>query len=192
MNTFPIFLVLHVLSATVLVGGSAIAAPLVRVGARRARTYQELRTVLSLGAPLRVINPAAALGLLVTGTYLASLLHFWQLAWVQVGATIWLANVLVAARVVGPHMGRLGAATAGHDGPVAEAADELRWSTRWTVASGVLFANDVAVILIMVLKPALGTSLLVLATANLVVQAGLGLASVWRNRARRGPLALQA
>jgi len=191
MNAYPMVLVLHILSATVLVGGSAVAAPLVRVGARRARTYEELRTVLALGAPLRVINPAAALGLLATGTYLATLLHFWELGWVEVGATIWVASVLIAARVVGPHMARLGAATVGRDGPVADAAQELRWSTRWTVASGALFANDVAVILIMVLKPTLGASLLVLAAANLVVQAGLGLASAWRTRTHGRTLALQ-
>jgi len=54
-----------------------------------------------------------------------------------------------------------------------------------------LFANDVGVVLVMVLKPTLGTSLLLLAATNVVVQAGFGLASAWRNRAHRRTLALQ-
>jgi uncharacterized membrane protein len=191
MNTYAIILFLHILSAAALVGGSIVAASLVRVGARRARTYDELRAVLSLGAPLRILNPATALALLGTGVYLASLLHWWALAWVRMGATIWIVNVLIAAWVVGPHMGRLAAETVGRDGPVTGTADRLRWAARWTVGSGVLMANDVAVILIMVLKPALGASLLIVAAANLLLLGALGLLSTWRAHGRRRPLALQ-
>lgn len=191
MNTYAIILLLHILSAAALVGGSIIAASLVRVGARRARTYDELRAVLSLGAPLRVINPAAALALLGTGVYLTSLLHWWTLAWVQMGATIWVVNVLVAGRVVGPHMGRLAAEAVGRDGPVTGTADGLRWAGRWTVGSSVLMANDAAVILIMVLKPALGASLLFVASANVLLLGGLGLLSAARARGHRRLVAVQ-
>jgi len=191
MNTYVIILFLHILSATSLVGGSIVAAPLIRAGARRARTYEELRASLSLGAPLRFINPMAALGLMATGVYLATLLHWWGLGWVQVALTAWVVNVLVAARVVGPLVGRLAIETIDRYGPVSDATDRIRRSMRWTLASNVLIANDAAVLLLMVLKLPLASSIVVVALAHALLLGALGLGAAWQAHAPRRSVALQ-
>lgn len=191
MSTYAIVLFLHVLSATTLLGGGMVAATLFRVGARRARTYDGLRTVLAVGSPLRVINPAVALVLLASGVYLASLLHWWSLGWVRIAVALWIVNLVVAARVVGPHVGRLAREIVGLEGPVSGAADRIRWSTRWTIGSSVMTTNDAAVLMLMLLKPSFALALEILAVAHAVHLGALALDAAWRGRSARQRMALQ-
>jgi len=181
MNAYTMVLFLHVLAATTLVGGSMVAAPLVQVGARRARTRAELRTVLGLARPLGAVNPVSSLLVMLTGGYLTALFHWWAMPWIQVAVGAWLMNVMVAASVVGPQMQRLGeaAATAG-DGPVEGSTDVLRRSWRWTVGVRILIANDAAVLLLMTMKPGLAGALLAIASTNALLW--MGAATLSRSR----------
>lgn len=173
MNTYTVVLFLHVFAATTLLGGSMVAAPLVQLAARRARTHAELRTVLGLGRPLGAVNPVSSLIVMATGGYLTALFHWWGMPWIQVALVAWLTNVIVAASMVAPHMRRLGkaAATAG-DGPVVSSTDVLRRSRRWTVGVRLLIANDAAVLVLMTMKPGLSGALLAIASTNVLLWSG--------------------
>jgi len=181
MNTYSILLFTHVLAATALVGGSIVAAPLVHIAVRRARSLGDLRAALGLGAPLRFINPTASLLVIASGVYLTTLLHWWQMGWVQVAAVLWLVNVVTAARVVAPRVGPIAAAAmAAGDGPVTDEIDRLRRSSRWAAGIAVLVANDVTSILLMTMKPGFTPAVLVVAAAHATLWGGVSLLAAFR------------
>lgn len=154
MNAYTTLLFVHVASATCLLGGSLVATPLLLPAARRARTREELRAVLSLARPLGVVNPVASLVVMLTGASLAHLVHAWALGWVQLAAALWILNALLAVCVVKPQMARLGASVAAAaEGPLDEAVDSLRRSATWTRAAGAMALNDVVLLLLMTVKP---------------------------------------
>ena len=172
MLPYTLVVFAHVAAATVLVGGSLLAAPGVRAAVRRARRAQEVSAVLAVGRPLHVVNPVAALLVLATGIYLTSVGHWWDLGWVQVAVALWVLNTVTAGAVVEPAVHRLAAQAAGAaDGTVDERLDALRWSRRWTFGVDLLLANDAAVLCLMTVKPGLAGSVLVVVVANAMVQA---------------------
>lgn len=179
MNARLLVLFVHVLAATVLVGGSFVAAPAVGAAVRRARTTQELRTVLALGRPLGMVAQVAALVLLASGAWLATIGHFWTLPWVQVATGFWVVNSVVAGAVHKPATMRLAAAAfASPEGALTGELAALRRSARWVLAGNVLHANNAALLFLMVVKPGLGGSLLAVTIANgAVLAAGYALAS---------------
>jgi hypothetical protein len=68
--------------------------------------------------------------------------------------------------------------------PPPEAVDRLRRSRAWTLASGALLANDLAMLYVMYTKPSLAGSLLLVAVANAAALAlGSGLV---RTHMKRG------
>jgi hypothetical protein len=170
----------HVAAAVALLGGSLMGSPTLRSGVRRAGTVAELVSCLRLGRPLALLNPVAALLVLVTGAYLADATRTWTMGWVQVAVAFWIVNSIIAVGVVKPAVAALAAeaaATAAAD--VGGRLDALRWSPRWTVGGDLLMANDSAILAIMVLRLGLTASLLIVALTNGVVAAGR-LALVWR------------
>jgi hypothetical protein len=185
VNTYVVVLFVHVAAATALVAGSVIAAPAVRSAVRRARTAEELRAFLSIGRPLAMLNPMAALCVLASGVYLTSRAHFWTVPWVQVGIAVWVLNSVTAARIVKPAIQRVvaGAADGASPNP-GTLLDSLRWSPRWTYGGDVLAANDVAVLYLMTAKPGMAGSLLALLVVNAAV---FGLRT-WRFPSRQAAL----
>jgi uncharacterized membrane protein len=169
MNFYTLGLFVHVFAAATLIGGSLVAAPLVRTAAIRAGTRSELLATLTVGRPLALLNPLSSLVVLASGLYLTRLLHMWSLAWVQLAIVTWVANVLVARGVVAPHMARLGGAVAtAPEGGISPEVDGVRRAPRWRWAADVLIANDAAVLLMMTTKPAWPVALGILAVAHLV------------------------
>jgi hypothetical protein len=180
MNIYQLVVFGHVAAAVALLGGSVLGSPALRSGVRRAGTVPELLICLRLGRPLAVLNPVAALLVLITGAYLANYTRTWTMGWVQVAVAFWIVNVIIAAGVVKPAVASLASeAAATTAAGVGARLDTLRWSPRWTVGGDLLMANDAAILAIMVLRPGLTASLLTVALSNGVVAAGR-LALAWR------------
>jgi hypothetical protein len=172
MDLYDLILFVHLAAAVGLMSGSVVGSPVVRAAARRARTTQELRAYVSLGRRLQVLEPVSAVLLLVSGAYLASVANFWSLGWVQVAVAAWVMNSVVAGVVVKPALGRLSAGVAASvDGPVESNLERLRWSPRWSGGGDLLMANDAATLYLMVMRPGLAGSLLIVIGANLGVAA---------------------
>jgi hypothetical protein len=184
MNTYQLVVFGHVAAAVALLSGSLLGSPAIRSGVRRAGTLQELLICLRLGRPLAVLNPVAALLVLVTGVYLANYTRTWTMDWVQVAVAFWIINVIIAAGLVKPAVaavatGAAATADARADARIDARLDALRWSLRWTVGGDLLMANDAAILAIMVLRPGLTASLLTVALSNGFVAAGR-LTLAWR------------
>lgn len=172
MNVYEVVRFIHVASAVALLGGSVIGSPGVRAAAQRARTTQEVRAYLSIGRPLLVLEPIAALAVLASGVYLTSAAGFWAVGWIQVAAVFWLVNAVIAGTLVKLAMSRLAAAAdRAADGAVGPRLDTLRSSPAWGFGGDLLKANDAAMLYLMVLKPELIGSLVVIVAANLAVAA---------------------
>jgi hypothetical protein len=167
----------HVVSAIVLMAGS-LTAPLTRRFMCEARSVEGVSAWLAFAQQESRWHPLAALVLLASGVYLGSL-GWWTMPWFYVALAAFLVNAVLAARVINGTAARLGAllGRAG-DGPVPEAVDLLRRSRAWTLATGALLANDLAILYVMYTKPSLAGCLLLLAGANLAAVAmGSGLGS---------------
>lgn len=173
MNTYMLVVFAHIAAAAVLVGGSMLAAPGVRAAARRARTPQELGASLAVGRPLYVVDPVAALAVLASGVYLTSVTHWWSAAWVQIATALWVLSSITSTVVVKPAVQRLAAeAAAAVDGPIDQRLNALRWSRRWSLGGDLLFANDAAVLFLMVMKPGPAGSILAVVLVNALVLGG--------------------
>lgn len=168
LYTFVVFV--HIAAAVALLSGSVVASPAVRAAVQRARTTQDIRAYLAIGRPLLVFEPVSALFVLASGIYLTSIADFWNQGWIQVAIGFWVANAAVAGAVVKPAIGRVAAhAAAAPDGPVGQDLDAVRASRAWFFGGDVLMANDAAMLLVMVIKPALIGSLIVVAGAFLMI-----------------------
>jgi len=168
VSTDSLVLFAHILAAMVLVG-SSLFAPLVLRAVRSAGSVAELRGWLDLGRRSSSGNPLAAMVLLGTGIWLGRI-GWWTQAWFWVAVGSWLVNSTLAAAVVrrAATAVAIAAGRAG-DGPVGAEVDRLRRSRAWILAEAMIGANDVAMLYVMIDKPALGPSLAILALANLVV-----------------------
>jgi hypothetical protein len=183
MSWYTLVVFVHIAAAVALMAGSVVGSPAVRSAVGRAGTIQELRAYLSLGRPLLVLEPAAALLVLASGIYLTPLWG-WSLGWIQVAIGLWVVNGVVAAGLVHPAHKRIAQAAAGAgDQQVDPRLHALRSSPRWLIGGGVLMANDAAVLFLMVAKPGLALSLATAAGLNALVLTVRPVASHLRRRA---------
>jgi uncharacterized membrane protein len=173
MSLYTLVLLLHVLSATLLLGTSVVGEPVVRAAARRTSRPGDLRAYLDVGGRMAPISPVAALLVLATGLHLTGAIGAWSQGWVQLSVALWLVNSVVAVAVVKPAVGRV-AAEAGEmsDASIGPRLDGMRWSTAWTWGGDILATNDAVILCIMVLKPGLVGSLATVVLAYTVVVAG--------------------
>lgn len=182
LSAYSLAILLHLAAAMTLVGGSVFSLHL-RRAILEAPSVGALRTWLGFARRSSAANPAAALVLLGTGLYLGSY-GWWESAWFYVALGAWLANSLLAARVLKPAGMAMGAAVAGaaDDAPVDGPVDALRRSAGWRVAGAAMLGSDVAMLVLMVEKPSLVESLAVTLGAMAV---GIGLTLM---RVRRSPV----
>ncbi len=169
MLMYELIVFLHVLAAVVLLGASLLATPAVNVWIRRASTATELRRWLSAGRPLAWINPVASLTILASGVYLASVGQWWGAPWVWTALVMWMANLVLAITVTGPTLENIARAIFASDSRfVSPQVDTMRNSQLWWFTSDVMAANDVAILFLMVTKPGLVSSIIVVLGANAV------------------------
>lgn len=175
ISIYSTILVVHVLSAVVLIG-SALHAPLARGLVRTAGSLDDLRRALEFSHRATTWNPLAALVLLASGIYLGSI-GWWSLAWFYVAVAAWIANLVLAVTVI-QRTERAMATMAGTtgDGPLPPALDALRRGRVWHLAHAVMLANDLAMVYVMYTKPELSGSLLVVLAA-LAVAIGIATAT---------------
>lgn len=184
LSMYTAALFLHILAAMVLVGGS-LFTQLLRGPIRSATSIGALRGWLDLGRRSARLNPPSALLLLATGLWLGRD-GWWDFPWFWVAVGAWAVNATLAVAVVrrAAVAVAVAAARAG-DGPVSSGIDRLRRSRSWALAETVMATNDLALLFLMVDKPALGRSLAVVALAHLAVF-GVRLVKGRLQRARAG------
>jgi uncharacterized membrane protein len=91
----------HVTAATMLVGGSLTAVPLIRGSLRRAVTVPELSTTVRFARTLGSINPISAVVLLASGVVITTVTSLWGAGWVQVASGL-AVNTVYAKRYLEP------------------------------------------------------------------------------------------
>jgi len=167
-EVYSLVLFAHVVAAVALVGHS-LSSPITRAALREAETLADVRRIVAFEGRISRGNPAIALVLLASGIYLGSA-GWWTQGWFYLSVVGWVANAVLAGRVVGPWTGALMSAAAG-EGRVPPPVDAIRRSTKLAVAAQVMLANDVALLFIMMNKPTALASVAVLAVANAVLVA---------------------
>jgi hypothetical protein len=172
VSAYVLVVFVHIAAAVLLLGTSILGEPAVRAAARRATEPHDLRAFLAIGRPMAVLSPLAAVLLLASGVYLASIAHFWTLGWIQVATAFWIVNCVVAVAVVKPAIGRVAAEATSATTSIGPDLDRLRWSRAWTWGVDLLAANDAAVLYLMTAKPGLGGSLAIVILANIAVAGG--------------------
>lgn len=161
ISIYSLVLFVHITSAIALIG-SSLFAPLVRKLIVEAASAGELKTALHLARRSARFNPAISLVLLATGLYMGSL-GWWHQPWFRVALGAWFLNALLARLVVIRTAATLADAVFVKGEGLSERVDQLRRSAAWTVAARVMLATDFALLFIMLNKPGLSESLLVLA-----------------------------
>lgn len=172
MTLYTLMVFLHIATAFLLLSTSIVGEPLVRAAARRTASARDLRAFLEIGRPMARLSPVAALLVLATGVYLATVGRFWTLGWVQASIAIWLVNSVLAVAVVRRAVDRLQREVSVTTETVGPGLDELRWAREWSWGLDMMAANDAVMLAIMTLKPSLGGSLLLLLLANGAVAGG--------------------
>jgi uncharacterized membrane protein len=165
LSAYSLVLFAHILSAMVLVG-SSLFAPLVRRAIQAAGTQAELKQWLALGRRAALANPAASLVLLGTGIQLGRA-GWWTQSWFWVAVSAWLVNSVLAVRVVKQTARAVAiAASRAGEGVVGVEIDRRRRSRAWELAERAIAASDVAVLFLMIDKPGLLPSIVVLALVH--------------------------
>lgn len=187
--TFHLALFVHLLAATWLIG-SSLFIPFARSAMRRASTAGGVRAWLDFEHRATRLNPVAALLVLASGLYLGSRIG-WPSGWFHVAIGAWaLSSVIAAALVPRLHAGLLAHLAEDPHAAVSDEADRQRWSAAWRLVGGALLANDLALLYLMIRKPDLTASLVVLAAAN--ATAALVSMSVHRPASSSAPVADEA
>lgn len=170
MGSYTLVVFIHIAAAVLLLATSILGEPAVRAAARRTTSPQELRAFLEVGRPMSVLSPVAAVVLLASGIYLATVGRFWTLGWVQVATAFWVVNSALAGLVVRPAIDRVAAAASdATDRSIGERLDAARWSSGWSLGVDAMAANDAAILYLMTMKPGFAGSLAVVLVANLAV-----------------------
>jgi uncharacterized membrane protein len=167
VSFYALVLFIHVASAIVLIG-SSLFAPLARRLMQSASSRAELLTALDLGRRAGRFNPPSAMVLLASGLYLGSL-GWWTQGWFIVAVLAWIANAMLASLVIHRAAGALAGEASKGGEALTGRVEALRYSRAWTIAARVMFANDVAMLYLMMMKPALLETLLLLGAANAVL-----------------------
>ncbi|NIP79710.1 MAG: hypothetical protein GWM90_11040 [Gemmatimonadetes bacterium] len=173
MSLYALMVFFHISAAFLLLSTSIVGEPLIRAAARRTGSVHELRAYLAIGRPMARLSPVAAMLVLATGIYLASVGRFWALGWVQASTAFWLINSIVAVAVVRRAVDRLDEeVSATTDAVVGSGLDRLRWAPAWSWGPDLVAANDAVMLALMTLRPSLGGSLLLFVLTNVAVAGG--------------------
>jgi hypothetical protein len=150
-NLYGLLKVLHVLSVVIWIGGvTALWTTALRLG--RAGNRSAVAALLPVLAPFgqRVAGPASGV-VLITGIAMAVIGHLGQALWIQLGLAGILLHFILGATVVRRSWAQLGSLAAESSDDTAFAAAVRRAS----IGTWVYLLLMAAVIVIMVLKPAL-------------------------------------
>ncbi|HUU33671.1 MAG TPA: hypothetical protein VMW48_06380 [Vicinamibacterales bacterium] len=177
ISAYTLMLFLHIGAAIALVGHT-LGAPALHASLREATTASDVARLLGFAGRSARWNLAASLVLLVSGLSLGAA-GWWQQSWFALAVAAWIANALLATRVVKPSAGALmAAAVSTGDGPVGREMERLRHSTGWALAARAMIANDLAILYVMIDKPGLAHA------AGVMLVAHTALAGVWFARHR--------
>ena len=186
--SYDVTLFVHVLAAVMLMGGT-VAVRLGHHAVLDASQLAALRGALDVVRRIGRANPVLALLLLASGAYLGTT-GLWATPWFWVSLATWIANGVLAARIVVPAAQAIGAAAAAAgDGAVPTAIDAMRRAPRPAIAHDVMIGLDLGTLAIMIAKPEwLGATL----TPLLGVALMLGCRAVAGARRRPGEAATAA
>lgn len=161
VSLYDVVLFLH-LAAAIHLLGTAIVSPMLVSRIGTAATRSELLSWLGFLRGLTRFNPLSAFVLLLSGIYLGSA-GWWATGWFYVSAVAWVVSSALAGAVLKPTGQRIAqAAAADVSAPIDAALDALRHARGWKVAEKVMLGSDVAMLWIMVAKPSLVVSVVLL------------------------------
>ncbi len=171
MTFYTLILFLHVAAGLVLVGASLLT-PLINRAIENTESVAALRSLLSLDQQAAAANPVAALVLLGSGIYLGTGGWF-HAGWFYVSLALWVVNGVLAVVIVRRAAMRLAksAIASGSGGAIPAEVAEMRRSRARTMAESVMAANDVAILYVMIGKPDVLQSCLVVIIANVMAAA---------------------
>ena len=170
MSPYSAVVLVHVTAATLLIG-SATVAMYTRRAIVSATSLPVLRAWVEFGRRSSRANPALAFAVLASGVYLGSY-GWWGQPWFYVAAAAWVLNTALAARVIRPMAGALGAAVGRATGDaIPPDIDAIRRSLVWPAAGAMMRASDLAMLYVMFTKPSLveSSAVILLAAVSLVV-----------------------
>ena len=172
METYELFLFLHVMAAVIWVGGDVMSQVMaVRVlrssDARRLSTFaadmEWIGNRLLLPASLTLI--VAAVVMMIDGDIA------WDALWVSLSLAAYIASFVAGAAFFGPESGRIGKLIAEHGAESPEAADRIR---RLLLGSRIQLVILIAVVYLMTVKPTSDdTGALLLLAVGVIVLAAL-------------------
>ena len=163
MSLYSAVLFVHISSAIALIGGSLVA-PHIRRLVAEARTVAELETGLLLARRAAKFSPLLAIVLLATGLYMGSL-GWWRQPWFLVAVVGWCVNFLLAKLVVKRTAATIAQVAFQNREGLSERVDQLRRSPGWTIAGRVMLAVDFSLLFLMLNKPGLAGSAIVVGVA---------------------------
>ncbi len=179
-----LILYLHILSASLLVGG-AVAARVARQSVLGAPDLASLRGAADVVRRVSLAHPGFAMVMLASGLYLGRV-GFWREAWFWAAVAAWILNSALAARVLAPSGRRLGMAIArAGDGPIPVQVEALRSARAPAIAADVMLGLDLAVLLLMIAMPTAAMTIFWL-LLGVALMLAVGLAEVALTARRRG------
>jgi uncharacterized membrane protein len=166
MELYPrdLALFVHIAAAAVLIGTSVVT-PFIGKRVSSASTRAELLGWLDSLRLLTRANPIVALLLLASGIYLVAA-GWWSQGWFAVSVVAWVMSAALAGGVLKPATMKIAAAAAANGAaPIDAELERLRGARGWHVAEYALLASDAAILWIMIAKPDLVPSIVILAVA---------------------------
>lgn len=165
MAIYNYALFLHIVGALTLGVANAVTL-LVFSGIRSANATAEMRFWGSLARRTRSLTTISAVVLLLSGGYMAFVSWGWATPWIDVSLALMIAMAVLAARLIGPRFGKVGAAIAqAGDGLVTPELRRLRDDQTLWIGVSVSAALYLSIIFLMSVKPALLPSLLTVLVA---------------------------
>lgn len=166
MTLYGVALYLHILAAIGIVGGSCIGH-YIHARMRRARTVEALTEWVTAAKMISKLMPVFALTLLLFGVYMTVAHWGWQQPWILVSLTLLIMISAAAPLLLDPNLRAVErAVTAGAS--LATIA-ELLADPVANIASGIFTVESFAIVSLMVMKPPLVPTLVIV-----ILAAGIG------------------
>ena len=182
MTLYELMLLVHILGAVVVVGGSLVG-PLLMRRLRAASSVASLRAVAGIAQALSKFAGPSAGVVLVAGVVMVVLNWSFGDGWILVSLALFAVSGVLAAAVAEPVLKRVVAlAETTPDGPVTPEMRAAVHDQKLAGAYNTLVAVDIAIVALMTMKPGLAASV-GLGVAAIAVGVGFSLAERGRSAA---------
>jgi hypothetical protein len=165
MTLYGIALYLHILAAVGIIGGSCLEQ-YIHTRMHRARTLDTLKEWLGAGRTISKLMPIFALSLLIFGTYMTFARWGWQQPWILTSLGLLIAISIASPLLLAPNMRAIGKAA--FSGASLSDIAPLLADPVSNIAGGVFTVESLAIALLMVMKPSLMPTLIIVVVAAVI------------------------